>query len=372
MWATKAHLGEGWAAAEMGDYQRAILAWDELTGGDPLDAAVQESRLGIPFAHAKLGDENRALAGYRDAIAVFTDEIDRLNALSDRLVDDAFLDALLDSDPGTEVGWFWSLDEVPNDERGRYLFALMADHEFQEGLKNYRDLRAMSDNLARWDEGVEAFDLMLDTRRARYTAQDEGVGKSGTEGRLGALSTRVNEQAARLTEIARTRNTLALALPEEDAALARIASIEATLAKVAGDPKYDSQRDKLALLKGTLLWRLNDEYAARLWTQKKALKAINSQLSEARERSARLAASRAEAPGDFDGFQARIDAARPRVAALSARVAASMDAHEQYLKAIAIQRFDRHADRLRAYLTEAQFALASTYDRLSYVEVPEE
>ncbi|MEO0761719.1 MAG: ribonuclease J, partial [Pseudomonadota bacterium] len=40
---------------------------------------------------------------------------------------------------------------------------------------------------------------------------------------------------------------------EGRAALARIASIEATLAKVAGDPKYDSQRDKLALLKGTLL-----------------------------------------------------------------------------------------------------------------------
>ncbi len=372
MWETKAHLGQGWAAAEMGDYNLAIASWDQLTGGDPLDAAVQESRLGIPFAHAKLGNETRALDGYRDAIAVFTDEIDRLDALGDRLVDEQFLDALLDTDAGTEVGWFWSLDEVPNDERGRYLFALMADHEFQEGLKNYRDLRAMRANLARWEEGVEAFDLMLATRRARYQTQDEGVGNSDTTQRLEALGGRVNEQAERISEIARVRDTLALATPAEDKALARLARIEATLERVAGDPKYKAQRDKLALLKGTLIWRLSDEYAARLWSQRKALKAVNAQLSEARERSARLTATRDAAPADFDGFQTRIDASRPRVAQLSARVQASMDAHERYLKAIAIERFDRHADRLRAYLTEAQFALASTYDRLSYVEVPEE
>ena len=372
MWTTKAQLGEGWAAAELGDYQRAIGAWDQLTGGDPLDAAVQESRLGIPFAHAKLGDETRALAGYRDAIAVFGDEIARLDALSERLVDDAFLDALLDTDSGTEVGWFWSLDEVPNDDRGRYLFALMADHDFQEGLKNYRDLRAMRDNLARWGEGVEAFDLMLATRRARYASQDEGVGNSNTGTRLSDVEARVNAQAERLTRIARDRDTLALALPAEQAALARLARIELTLAKVAGDPKYQAQRDKHALLKGTLLWRLNDEYAARLWTQKKALKGLNVQLTEARTRSGRLAAVREAAPADFDGFQARIDGARPRVAALAQRVDASMRDHERYLKAIAIDRFDQHANRLRAYLTEAQFALASTYDRLSYVEVPAE
>lgn len=371
MWLTKASLGQGWAAAEMGEYERAIASWDQLTGGDPLDPAVQESRLGIPFAHAKLGNEARALEGYRDAIAVFGDEIDRLSSLSERLVDDRFLDALLESDPGNEVGWFWSLDEVPDDDRGRYLFALMADHDFQEGLKNYRDLTALRANLERWAEGIDAFELMLATRRARYDAQDAGLARSDTVARLQSVEERANDVARRLSDVARKRDTIALATPDEEKALARLARVEATLRRVAGDPKYQAQRDKLELLHGTLIWRLNEEYAARLWEKKKALKDINIELASARGRSQRLSTAKAEAPRDFAGFKERIDAARPRIAALTQRVDASMLAHERYLKAIAIDRFDRHADRLRAYLTEAQFALASTYDRLSYVEVEE-
>ncbi|MFK7885856.1 MAG: tetratricopeptide repeat protein [Gammaproteobacteria bacterium] len=371
MWATKASLGQGWAAVEMGEYQRALASWETLTGGDPLDPAVQESRLGIPFAYAKLGDENRALQGYRDAIAVFGDEVQRLESLSERLVGEKFLDGLLQLESGAEVGWFWSLDEVPNDERGRYLFALMADHEFQEGLKNYRDLTALRQNLLRWERGIEAFDVMLETRRARYAAQERSLADNDSTSRLAGVSQRVNRMAKELTRVARERDTLALATPEEARSLERVASVERTLGKVAGDPKYALQRDKLALLKGTLLWRLNDEYAARLWESKKTLKVLNAQLTRARDRSLDVGIAQLDAPKDFDEFEARVERARPRVAALQARVEGSMLAHENYLKGIALDRFDQHANRLRAYLTEAQFALASTYDRLSYVEVEE-
>ncbi len=371
MWASKALLGRGWAAVELEQYDTALTAWDALTGGDPLDPAVQESRLGIPFAHAKLGDEQRALAGYRDAITVFGDEIERLDSLSVRLVDERFLDTLLDGDAGREVGWFWSLDEVPDDERGRYLFALMADHEFQEGLKNYRDLRAMRDNLAQWQRGIEAFDVMLEARKTRYSGQTANLAENDSSSTLAQLSGRVDQMARRLSDIASARDTQALATPAEDKLLARVASIEATLAKVAGDPKFDAQRDKLALLRGTLLWRLNEQYAARLWQQRKALRVLNNDLSQARDRSVAIGRAQLRAPRGFEGFTSRITDARPRIETLAQRVDASMLAHERYLKDIAIARFGAHADRLRAYMTEAQFALASTYDRLSYVEAPE-
>ncbi|MFK8015998.1 MAG: tol-pal system YbgF family protein [Gammaproteobacteria bacterium] len=368
MWSSKASLGQGWAAVELEQYDVALTAWDTLTGGDPLDPAVQESRLGIPFAHAKLGDENRALAGYRDAIAVFGDEITRLDALSTKLVDDRFLETLLENDDGREVGWFWSLDEVPNDERGRYLFALMADHEFQEGLKNYRDLTAMRANLEKWQVGIEAFDVMLETRVARFADQDENLARNDSNSRLAQLSARVGDVAKRLTELGQRRIPQALATPAEEKSLARMARVEKTLAKVPDDPRYDAARAKLALLRGTLLWRLSHEYEGRLWEQRKALKSISAQLGTARDRSVTLGIAQMQAPRRFDGFDERIAASRPRIASLSQRVDASLLAHERYLKDIAIARFGAHADRLRAYLTEAQFALASTYDRMSYVE----
>ncbi len=44
---------------------------------------------------------------------------------------------------GGDVGWFWQLKQVPDAPHTRYLYHLLASHEFQEGLKNYRDLRIM-------------------------------------------------------------------------------------------------------------------------------------------------------------------------------------------------------------------------------------
>lgn len=368
MWSSKASLGQGWAAVELGEYQTALAAWETLDGGDPLDPAVQESRLGIPFAYAKLGDEQRALEGYRDAIDVFGSEIRRLESLSQRLVDEHFLDALLEQDSGNEVGWFWSLDNVPDDERGRYLYALMADHSFQEGLKNYRDLRAMRDNLDYWSRGIDAFDLMLQTRERRYRGLNDQLAGNDSALRLETLRQRVEQQSTRVATIRRERDTLALASVAEEKSLARLDRIDATLARVTGEPRYDDARAKAALLRGILIWRLNGEYAQRLWSAQKDLKALGQALTTATARSAALGEAQIQAPREFDGFDARIEQARPRVAQLQRRVELSMAAHERYLKAIAIDRFSQHANRLRAYLTEAQFALASTYDRLSYVE----
>ncbi|MEM6639804.1 MAG: hypothetical protein AAF610_07865 [Pseudomonadota bacterium] len=368
MWATRAYLGVGWAAAELEDYPRAISAWERLTGGDPLDAAVQESRLGLPFAHAKLGDEARAAAGYRDAISVFRDEIERLHALGERLRNDAFLESLLLGDSGQRIGWFWSLDDVTSDDRSRYLYRLMADHEFQEGLKNYRDLLAMRRNLDRWSDGVEAFDLMLSTRRELYAQHDTALGKDDSTSRLAEIEARVSEQRRRLDAIEQTQDARALTTPDEDRVLQRIERIERTLLAVDGQPAFTLQRKKLALLKGSLIWRLDTQYAARLWQHQKALKAVDASLAKAQQRRARLSVHRREAPAGFEAFQARIDDAGPRVAALTARVDVALDQHERFLKALAIARFDEHADRLRAYLTEAQFALANTYDRLAETE----
>ncbi len=367
-WGSKARLGAGWAAVEAEQFQAALDAWQPLSGGDPLDPAVQESRLGIPYARARLGDEDGALEGYRDAIATFGDEIRRLEAMTTRIVGEDFLDALLVADDGNEVGWFWSLDEVPDDDRGRYLYRLMADHDFQEGLKNYRDLSALRDNLDRWAEGIEAFEAMIDTRENRFAEQTGGMVDDDSGVRLDVLTERVDDFTRRVETAVRDNDTLAFATGEELEAWARLENVERLLQHVADDPKYEAARGKQRLLKGVMIWRLNDEFAARAWEQRKAAKALAQQVRDARRKSMALAKAEESEPREFVAFRQRIEAMRPRIRALRFRVDSSMVAHEDYLKRIAIDQFDQHSRRLQAYLTEAQFALASTYDRLSRVE----
>ena len=84
-----------------------------------------------------------------------------------------FLDSILAAMPKSDrPGWFWQLETLPDAPHTRYLYHLMASHEFQEGLKNYRDLRLMQANLARWTESLEAFGAMIEARELAATQRE--------------------------------------------------------------------------------------------------------------------------------------------------------------------------------------------------------
>ena len=44
----------------------------------------------------------------------------------------------------------------------------MAGHDFQEGLKNYRDLSFLGSTLDVWSDSTQAFGDMIDTRERAY------------------------------------------------------------------------------------------------------------------------------------------------------------------------------------------------------------
>ncbi len=67
------------------------------------------------------------------------------------------LDRLLNDDKKDTLTWYWQLTTVPDAPESRYLYALLASNEFQEGLKNYRELNFMSRNLDGWHDDVAAF-----------------------------------------------------------------------------------------------------------------------------------------------------------------------------------------------------------------------
>ncbi len=52
--------------------------------------------------------------------------------------------------------------------RARHLAQVLAQHEFQEALKNYRDLRFLARNLEEWREKLTVFEDMLATRRKAF------------------------------------------------------------------------------------------------------------------------------------------------------------------------------------------------------------
>ncbi len=359
---SKARLGAGWAALELGNYTTALGHWNRLKGQDRLDPAVQEALLAIPFAHRQLGKSEQAINEYHQAIDQFEAEIEHLNSFQTSLDHGEFLDELLKDDTAGTVGWFWQLKSVPDSAESRYLYHLVADHAFQEGLKNYRDVLFLRENLVNWKNSPWAFRTIVDAQRSRFSETvEQQVGAAG-DAELLALRTRVDQARTELDSIRASSDAVRLATPDEADLWRRVDGVGARLAKISSE-RADSTKLKQQFLRGVMLWDLEQAYPERVWNMTKQVRELEELVEKGEERMAKLTIAKQSSPGKFSQFEERIDGAEPRIDRLLAQADKALGLHQQYLAGLAGDQFERHKKRLTAYLTEAQFALASAYDQ---------
>jgi tetratricopeptide (TPR) repeat protein len=373
-WVNKARLGQGWAHAALEDYDAALAAWRQLENGDPLDPAVQESHLAMPYALSRVGAVSgrgldagdSAVQGYNDAIAAFQGELAQLAASESAIASGQLLDAVLAQDQLDDMSWFWQLERLPVNAQTRHLYHVLASNDFQEGLKTFRDLRFLERNLEEWRTGIDAFSAMLEARERRYVERLPRLEQALAEDRLDGLDERAAALAARIDEIESQRDAVALASAEELVQWARLDRIEARLAGLPDDATTAAARERYRVLRGLVRWQLEAAWSERLWAQRKALRALDAALAEAHGRRERLIALREEVPATFEGYAARIEALAPRIDALQARVHGAVGAQGGALQMLALAEVTAQKKRLGAYLTEAQYALAAVYDRAAH------
>jgi Tfp pilus assembly protein PilF len=364
-YSNKALLGTGWADAALGNFQDALRPWLELHDRDLLDAAVQESYLAIPYAYAKLGANAQAADAYEAAIHSFDDESERLDAAIGKLRSGHLLDDLLNNEQESgRYGWFWQLKALPDAPASRYLYTVLAGHDFQEGLKNYRDLESLKRVLAGWTDSMEAYADMIDTRNKAYAERmprtDALLAANGPE----KHQRERDELEARLNAIEAHQDVAALGSDEEREQWARIQKIDAVLAS-AGDAVDPELRDKARLVKGVLQWRLNEAWRARLWQERRNFKDLDAALLEGQNRWVRVERARRNAPSNTGEFAARLAVLKRRLDALQARLTATRAAQDDLLGELAARELEGQKSRLATYEIQARFALASIYDRAS-------
>jgi tetratricopeptide (TPR) repeat protein len=162
-YSNKALLGIGWADAALGDFQGALTPWMELRNRNVLDAAVQESYLAVPYAFSKLNANAQSADYYESAVKSFDAENGRLDAAIERIRQGAMVkdvlanDQQVDASPLAPHGWFRDLKKLPDSPESAYLYGVLAGYDFQEGVKNYRDLVYLNGTLDLWDDSMGAF-----------------------------------------------------------------------------------------------------------------------------------------------------------------------------------------------------------------------
>ncbi len=359
----KALLGLGWAQANESRFQEALTPWQELKQRDLLDAAVQEAYLAIPFAYAKLGAEAEAANYYQFAIDSFRQESQRLDQSITAIKDGSLIQTVLSNDRGDQSGWYWQLRNLPDAPETRYLYDLLASNTFQEALKNYRDLKQMNRNLETWAQSMAAFQNMVETRNIAYAQREEMLKRVLDQVDMDQIESQTRDLEARVANIEQTEDVVALAPPDQQALWRRVEQLRAGLTN-AGNADSDMQ-DKARLMQGVLLWDMNASYKARLWREKKEVRELAVATKEARRRRTLVDRAREQVPVRNGAFTGRIEDYTARVQAMLARCQQVEQTQTAYLAKLAVEQLQTQQERLAQYTLQAQFALASIYDRAS-------
>ena len=363
MHANKALLGFGWAAAELGQPKLALVPWMELAARDPADAAVLEARLAVPYALGELGAFGQSLHGYEEAIAVFERESSRLDDSVAAIRAGELIDGLLAADAGEEMGWLRKIDRLPAMPHAGHLAPVLAEHAFQEGFKNYRDLLFVERNLRRWKESLDALGDMLKNRRAAFAerlpqvkAKEAGIDVDGAAARAAQL-------AAEIARIEMQGDAAALADAKERDLAARLARVREGIERLGEDAPAAALHERLRRVAGALAWRQSEQFAQRMWQAKKAMREIDAVLPQARGRAEALALAQLDEPANFDRFAARLATLDRQIDELLPKATELARAQRQIVQELAAAALLRQKERLAEYSNQARFAVARLYDR---------
>jgi hypothetical protein len=356
---SKALLGMGWAHSALAQHERALVPWTELQSRDVMDAAVQESLLAVPYALGKVGAYGQSLEKYEAAIATYTGELARLESAMAAIRRGQLTEDILSQDPGDDMGWFWKMQELPAAPATHYMVHLLASHEFQEALKNSRDLRFVRHNLEEWSHKIQVYRDMLATSRRAFDERLPRVLGSEPGRNLDRLQAARDRQAAELSRIEREGDAPALANEKEQALLARLKRVDRRLAHDDGA----AQRDQARLLRGLLAWDLAAEFQPRLRQAKKTLSEVDLLFTEVHGRRAALTRAQRQAPHRFDDFTRRIDALDAKIRRLRDAAVTASQTQEAYLAELAVTTLAQQRERIVTYVTQAKFAVAQMYDQ---------
>ena len=358
-------LGAGWADAESGDYQRALTPWLALLDQTSYDPPVQEAHLAVPYAFARLGEQQRAIHFYEQAIGYFDAQQQEIEQAIASVRSGLMLELLAQADTGISGGWLHANPTLEGVPAGRYLVDVLAGHDFQESLKDYRDLGYLEKLLQERLASIDLFHDMVDTRRLAYEKNAPRIRARLEQNEAAALQDTWNRYRERLQAARRSGDPMALATLKEQQQWDRLQQVQATLQTLPANARLDRIRDKARWLQGVLYWQIQADQRQRLWDIDKRLQALETGIDEARRRHARLLGALDEVRAGFDGYDSRIEALRQRILDLLPAIRQARTGTSEHLQRLALQELEVRKQRLVSYRSQARYALARNYDLLA-------
>jgi hypothetical protein len=367
----KALLGTGWADTDAEEFGRALVPWTELGKRNATDPAVQEALLAMPYTLTRMKLHGRAVTQYNSAIDALYSEKDKLNASIKSINNGELLDILQQQDLRSGSGWLQQLTLDTQSPALRYQLSLMAAHDFQEAVKNYRDLQILHNNLEQWAQSMDAYDDMLAARVARFGNNRPAAERALKTTSLAQLKNRYETLAGRVRQAEAGNDPLALANDTETQQWQKLQAIRARLDRHPADAKTTAMRERLQRLEGVLRWQVSTEFKPRLWQAKRDLAALSGLLDQSQQALNNLQHARSDTPEEFSDRARQIRTYRKTIQALLARTGTAQLAQGARLERLAVAELEQQQKRIDTYIVQARFALAQTYDSALHAQAGE-
>ena len=358
-------LGAGWADAERGDYNQALTPWLKLLELASYEAPVQEAHLAVPYAFAQLGDSQRAIYFYEQAIGYFDEQQQQLDGAIQATRSGELLSLLSQTDTGISGGWLHDTPTLEGVPSGRYLVDILSSHSFQEPLKDYRDLGYLQQLLNLWLDNIDLYYDMVDARRLAYQQRAPLIRARLEKQEAKALYQRWQDYKSLTLAQHGSGDPLDLATGKEKQQWQTLRKVQATLSSLAPQPRHSNMLARARWLQGILYWQIQANYKTRLWDVEKQLQALEAPVTEASAKHQQVTEALENAQAGFDGYDRRIAAMRKRILALLPRIQTSRDNASDQLQQLALQELETRRQRLESYRIQARYALARSYDQIA-------
>ena len=360
----QALLGSGWADASAGLFEQALVPWSLLVEREVTDLAVQEALLAVPYAYGKLGVYSKAALQYGSALKAFGGEIDKLGASIKSIREGQFLRALVREELKQDANWVVKLRELPEAPETYYLLDLMASHDFQESLKNYLDLEQLRRKLDRWTRDLDAFEEIIERRRAYYQPMlpeiDNKFRSLDSQMRLRLEQRERIEQRLQTMLVAPRPDFLATAT--ERILRERITLLEQSLSSDGADMPQDVD-SRIQRLRGVLDWNIQTDYDRRLTEAHQNLHDLNQDVEQLQQQYDSFVRIRQAATQSYQGYDTSIRRQRIRIAAALKKARTLMARQGHMLEMMAVSELTRRRERLEEFQVKARFAMADSFDR---------
>ena len=349
-----------------------LVPWNILVEREPTDAAVQEAMLAVPHAYSKLDLHGRAAIRYGQALELFSNQIERVDASLDSIRGGRFLDALIREEVRQDKQWVIRLRTMPDAPETYYLMELMATHDFQTALQNYLDLADLRSKLLGWRDSLDAFEDIIRLREENYEPLLPGVDAQFREldSRMRLRLAQRKHVGDRLQAMLTVPRPEYLATADERIAGERIGLIEKRLGD-SNDPDSLYFRERVARLRGVLTWRLETEYHERLTAAHEHLDELNVHVEALTRQYESFVRNRQAAMHSYVGYETSIKRLRTAVGDAMQRIDIVMARQGHLIETVAINQLKARREHLVAQQTQARYAVADSYDRAARADIGE-